>query len=267
LNGLLDLYRQQFRTTLAIQLQYRASLVIWLIGQVLGPLVTLSVWTAVSRSAAGAAGGYGPSDFAAYYIVLMLVNHLTFTWIMYEMEYRVRHGSMSLALLRPVHPIHEDLADNVSYKLLTLPLLLIAAAVLALGFRPSFSVTAWSAAAFLPALFLAFLLRFLMEWTLALAAFWTTRVTAVNQIYFVVTLFLSGQIAPLALMPRAVRTAGMVLPFRWTVGFPVELLLGRLSFLQALEGIGAQLAWIGLCLLILRAVWRAGVRAYGAVGA
>ena len=267
MSGLADLYRQQFRTTIAVQLQYRASLVIWLIGQVLGPLVTLSVWTAVSGSGAGTAGGYGAADFAAYYIVLMLVNHLTFTWIMFEMEYRVRHGSMSLALLRPVHPIHADIADNVSYKLLTLPLLLAAAAVLVLGFRPAFSVPAWSAAAFLPALFLAFLLRFLMEWTLALAAFWTTRVTAVNQIYFVVALFLSGQIAPLALLPGAVRTAGMILPFRWTVGFPVELLLGRLSRMQALEGMAAQLAWIGLCLLVLRVVWRAGVRAYGAVGA
>ena len=267
MSGIADLYRQQFRTTLAVQLQYRASLVIWLIGQVLGPLVTLSVWTAVSRSGAGTAGGYGTSDFAAYYIVLMLVNHLTFTWIMFEMEYRVRHGSMSLALLRPVHPIHADIADNVSYKMITLPLILCAAAVLALGFPPAFRLSAWSAAAFLPALFLAFLLRFLMEWTLALAAFWTTRVSAVNQIFFVVSLFLSGQIAPLALLPRAVQAAGMLLPFRWTVGFPVELLLGRLSFLQAAEGLAAQAAWVGAFLLILRAVWRAGLRSYGAVGA
>lgn len=264
---MIELYRQQFRTTIAVQLQYRASLVIWLISQVLGPLVTLSVWTAVSASGAGQAGGYGPSDFAAYYIVLMLVNHLTFTWIMFELEYRVRHGSMSLALLRPVHPIHADIADNISFKLLTLPLILVAAAVIALGFRPSFHFSAWSVAAFFPSVFLAFLVRFLMEWTLALAAFWTTRVSAVNQIYFVISLFLSGQIAPLSLLPRGVQAAGLILPFRWTVGFPVELLLGRLTFPQALEGLAAQLAWLGLCLLLLRGVWRAGVRAYVAVGA
>jgi ABC-2 type transport system permease protein len=265
--AIVDLYRQQFRTTLAIQLQYRASLVIWLIGQVLGPLVTLSVWTAVSRSGAGSAGGYRPADFAAYFIVLMIVNHLTFTWIMFELEYRVRHGSMSLALLRPVHPIHADIADNVSYKLLTFPLILAAAGVLALGFRPAFTIAPWAAAAFVPSIFLAFLLRFLMEWTLALSAFWTTRVSAVNQIYFVMTYFVSGQIAPLALLPPAVQTAGLVLPFRWTVGFPVELLLGKLTPLQGLEGLGVQLVWVGALLLILRFVWRAGVRTYGAVGA
>ncbi len=267
MNGMVELYRQQFRTTIAIQLQYRAALVIWLIGQVLGPLVTLSVWTAVTASGGGQAGGYTPSDFAAYYIVLMIVNQLTFTWIMFELEYRVRHGSLSMALLRPVHPIHSDIADNVAFKLLTFPLILVAAAVIAVGFRPAFHFSAWSTVAFLPAVFLAFLVRFLMEWTLALAAFWTTRVSAVNQIYFVVSLFLSGQIAPLALLPRGVQAAGLILPFRWTVGFPVELLLGRLSFPQALEGLAAQVAWLGLCLLLLRLVWRAGVRSYGAVGA
>jgi ABC-2 type transport system permease protein len=266
-NGLADLYAQQFRTTLAIQLQYRAALVIWLIGQVLGPLVSLAVWTAVSRSGGGTAGGFAAGDFAAYYLVLMLVNHLTFTWIMFEFEYRVRQGALSLALLRPVHPIHSDIADNVSYKLITLPLMLVAAAVLALGFRPVFHPVPWAVVAFLPALLLAFLVRFLLEWTLALATFWTTRVSAVNQIYFVVALFLSGQIAPLTLLPRPVQIAAAILPFRWTVAFPVELLLGRLTVYQAMTGLAVQAGWLALCLVLLRIVWRAGLRTYSAVGA
>ena len=49
----------------------------------------------------------------------MLVNHVTFTWIMWEYDYRVRQGTLSFALLRPVHPIHADIADNVSFKLIT----------------------------------------------------------------------------------------------------------------------------------------------------
>ena len=56
-------------------------------------------------------------------------------------------------------------------------------------------------AAFVPAILLAFVVRFFMEWTLALAAFWTTRVSALNQMYFMAALFFSGQIAPLELLP------------------------------------------------------------------
>ena len=267
MKGLAGLYAQQFKTSLSMMLQYRASLVIWLISHVLDPLVYLVVWTTVSRSSGGSVGGYGAAEFAAYFIVLMLVNHVTYTWIMFEYEYRERHGSLSFALLRPVHPIHSDLADNISSKIITLPLILAAAAILALIFHPSFHIQAWAAAAFLPALLLAFAVRFLLEWTLALAAFWTTRVSAINQVYFIAALFLSGQMAPLSLLPAPLRLAASILPFRWTMSFPVELLLGHVDWNEAIAGLCVQAGWIALCFILLRLVWRAGVRAYSAVGA
>jgi ABC-2 type transport system permease protein len=265
--GMAELYLQQFKTTFASMLQYRASLVIWLIGHVLEPLIYLIVWSAVSRSSGGSVGGYTAGDFAAYFILLMLVNHVTYTWIMYEYEYRVRQGSLSFALLRPVHPIHADIADNLTSKAISFPGMLLTAVALALIFRPTFHFVPWAVLASILALILAFLLRFLVEWTLALAAFWTTRVSAINQMYFVVTLFLTGQVAPLSLLPSAIQVAAAILPFRWMVAFPVELLLGRLTPIQALTGLAAQAMWLGLILVLVRIVWRAGVRVYSAVGA
>lgn len=261
------LYTQQFRTSLAVMLQYRASLLIWLISHLLEPLVYLVVWSAVSAARGGSVGGFDAAQFAAYFIILMLVNHVTYTWIMWEYEYRVRHGSLSFALLRPVHPIHADLADNISSKIITLPLILAAAGILALIFHPVVHTTAWAAAAFAPAILLAFAVRFLMEWTLALAAFWTTRVSAINRVYYVALLFLSGQMAPLALLPQPIQVLASVLPFRWTTSFPVELLLGRVGWQEALMGLGIQAAWILVCLVLLRLVWKAGVRVFTAVGA
>jgi ABC-type uncharacterized transport system permease subunit len=82
--GLAEIYLQQFKTGVASIVQYRATLVIWLIGNILEPLIYLVVWSTVSRSTGGSIGGYEARDFAAYYIVLMLVNQVTFTWVMYE---------------------------------------------------------------------------------------------------------------------------------------------------------------------------------------
>ena len=267
MKGLAELYVQQFKTTLAMMFQYRASLLIWMIGHVLEPLVYLIVWSVVAASEGGSVGDYTKREFAAYFIVLMLVNHVTYTWIMYEFEYRIRHGSLSFALLKPVHPIHSDIADNVSSKVITLPFMLVIAVVLAVIFHPSLSPPPWAIGVFVPALLLAFLVRFLLEWTLAQAAFWTTRVSAINQTYFVLLLFLSGQIMPLTLLPHPVRILAEVLPFRGMVGFPVELLLGRLTPAEALMGLGIQAAWVITGLVLLRVVWRAGVRVYSAVGA
>ncbi len=264
---LADIYAQQFKVTMASFIQYRAALVIWLIGHVLEPLVYLVVWTTVTRSTGGEVGGFTAADFAAYFIVLMVVNHMTYTWIMYEYDYRVRQGTLSPELLRPVHPIHSDIADNITSKLITLPGMLAIAGLMSLVFRPAFRAVPWAMAAFVPVVLLAFIVRFVTEWTLALAAFWTTRVSALNQAYFMAMLFFSGQIAPLELLPQPVRIVAFVLPFRWTIGFPAELLLGRLTPAQALTGVGMQLAWLAAGVLVMKRVWRAGLKVYSAVGA
>ncbi len=247
--------------------QYRASLAIWMIGHVLEPLIYLIVWSTVSNTEGGSVGDYSTQQFAAYFIVLMLVNHISYTWIMYEFEYRIREGLLSAALLKPVHPIHSDIADNVSSKLVTLPMMIIIAIGLAVIFHPVASPQPWALVLAIPVLFLAFLVRFLLEWTLAQAAFWTTRVNALNQTYFVLVLFLSGQLAPLTLFPYPIQVIAAILPFRWLIGFPVELLLGRLTLVEGLTGLGAQAIWLVIALALVRITWRAGLRIYTAVGA
>jgi len=186
---------------------------------------------------------------------------------MYEFEYRIRQGSFSFSLLRPVHPIHSDIADNISSKIITTPSMLIVAIVLGFVFHISLAPPLWAVAFLLPSLLLAFAVRFILEWTLAMLAFWTTRVGAANQTYFVLMLFLSGQFAPLALLPGPVQTLANILPFRWLIGYPIDLIMGKLTIDQALIGLGVQSAWLIVSYVLLRIVWRAGIRVYSAVGA
>jgi ABC-2 type transport system permease protein len=56
------------------------------------------------------------------------------------------------------------------------------------------------------------------------------------------------------------------LPFRYMVGFPVEVLLGQLSTPGVLTGLVYQIGWLLVAWLAFRAMWRQGVRRYAAVG-
>lgn len=264
---LIDVYAAKFRAEIAVQVAYRGALAIWLLGLLLEPIIFLVVWTTVARSQAGTVGGFGAGDFAAYFTVLMVVNQLTFTWHFFFFEWRVRHGELSPLLLRPVHPIHNDVAENLTFKLLTMVGVLPVAAFLVVTFGAVFRPEPWQLLAFVPALVLAMTLRFILEWTLALAAFWLTRTAALNNAYYLLILFLSGQIAPLSLLPPFIQTIAAVLPFRWMVSFPVELALGRLTATEVAIGYAAQVGWIAVALVLLRLAWRAGVRRYSAVGA
>lgn len=266
MTALLRLYGSLMRIAILTNLQYRASGLIWMIGMILEPVIYLIVWSSIARSGGEELAGFDARDFAAYYLVFFLCTHVTFSWIMEVFQYRVQQGTLSFELLRPVHPIHEDLADNVGYKLVMLVVLLPAAAALYFTFEPRFTPVGWSLALFVVALPLGFFVRFLVEWSLALSAFWTTRTTAVNRAYYSVLLFLSGRVAPIALLPVWLADTARALPFYWMVGFPVELALGRLTPTEALRGIGTQVVWVAVALAMLSLLWRAATRRYAAVG-
>ena len=85
LAGLARVYRAIFRASIAVMLQYRIALLIWMLAHIMGPLIYLVVWSTVAGG--GRVAGYAAADFAAYYLVLFVVNHATFTWIIYEYEF------------------------------------------------------------------------------------------------------------------------------------------------------------------------------------
>ena len=143
-----------------------------------------------------------------------------------------RQGTLSPLLVRPVHPIHQHIANNLTFKLLTMAVVIPVVVVLTIVFRPNFTISAWTALAFIPALILAMALRFAVEWTLASPAFWVTRVTAINQLYFVVFLFLSGFVVPLTCCRTGASPSPScsLLPDAWLPGRAAP---GRLSPNQA----------------------------------
>lgn len=262
-----DYYRSKVKAALLVRLQYRGNFLVWTFAGIIQPLILLSVWDRVAQSRDGQLGGFVTGDFAAYFIVMMVVQSITRTWIMWEFGFRIRQGTLSPIMLWPLHPIHPDVAENIAFKLLEMFPILAACGVLSLLFPPHIGTSGLHALLFVPALLLAAVLRFLLEWTLALAAFWMVRVTALNQVYHAAGLLLSGQIAPLSLFPETIQALAATLPFRYFLSFPVEVLLGRLSGVDMAIGFAIQATWICIAYVSFRILWRLGVRRHTAVGA
>lgn len=262
-----DYYRSQLAIDISLNIAYRGATAIWIFSSIMQPLVSLVVWRTVAGSN-GTAGGFTADQYTAYFIMVLIVSNMTFIWHMWEFEYRIRTGAFSPLLLRPIHPIHNDVSENLSFKLLGLVGIVPAAIILGIVFDADFGgTTALDVLAFVPALLLAMVLRFVVEWTLALAAFWLTKVSAINNLFDVFFLFLAGQFAPLDVMPGWIQTLAILSPFPWSIAFPVEVALGHRSGTEILVGYGAQLAWIGIAVAVLALVWNRAASRYGAVGA
>lgn len=263
---LLDYYRNQYAIDLSLNIAYRGAAAIWVLSSIMQPLVSLVVWRTVAGSD-GEAGGITADEYTAYFIMVLIVSNLTFIWHMWEFEWRIRTGAFSPLLLRPIHPIHNDISENLSFKTLGLVGIIPASIILGVVFNADFGgTTPLDIIAFLPALLLAMALRFIVEWTLALAAFWLTKVSAINNLFDVLFLFLGGQFAPLDVMPGWIQTLALLSPFPWSIAFPVEVALGQRSGADILIGYGAQLGWIAVAGAVLALVWKRAVSTYSAVG-
>jgi ABC-2 type transport system permease protein len=266
LRSLADFYVTMIRTRIQSQFQYRAATYMYLIGMVAEPVIYLVVWSTIARSHGGQVGGITPGGFAAYYIVWTLVRNMNIVFTPYGWEYRIREGQLSGALLRPLHPLHSDVAEFAGGKVIWVLLYLPIAAGLTLIFKPTFSVSALEGIVFFIAIWGAYLIRTMFLWLLGMISIWTTRASAAFETYILSELLLSGRLVPLKLMPHWSQTLAAWLPFKWTFYFPIEALVGNLSTSSLLTGLGMQALWtlIGLALVVV--CFRASVRHYTAVG-
>lgn len=262
----LDFYLTSIKIAIQVQFQYRVANYFYMIGMIAEPVIYLVVWTTIARSHGGSVSGYTAGQFAAYYIVWTLVRNMNIVFTPYGWEPRIQYGQFSAMLLRPIHPIHYDLAYFMGWKVVVIILWLPIAAILSLVFHPTFTPNVVDIVVFVVAIWGAYLIRSVLLWVLGLITFWTTRVSSIYELYFAAELLLSGRLVPLGLMPAWVRELAGFLPFQWTFGFPIEALIGRLSTTQLLFGLGMQLLWIAIGSGLVALLWLPAVRRYSAVG-
>jgi ABC-2 type transport system permease protein len=264
--AMIDFYLTMMRTAMQTQFQYRVSTYMYLLGMVAEPVIYLVVWTTIARSNGGQVAGITAGGFAAYYIVWTLVRNMNIVFNPYGWEWRIREGRLSGQLLRPLHPIHYDIAENAGGKVIWVLLYLPIAAALTLIFHPTFNVTPLGTVVFLAAIWGAYLIRTMNHFLLGMVTFWTTRGSALFETYIRAELLLSGRLVPLQLMPGWVQVIANWLPFKWTFFFPIEALIGNLSTTSLLGGVAMQVLWIGIGGGLALLFWRASVRHYTAVG-
>ncbi len=245
-------------------LQYRSFFFLLAFGWMIPPLIYLFVWATAAGS--GTVGGLSRGGFVAYYLLLILVNQLTYAQTNWTVGDVIRYGGMNTQLLRPLAPIFDalssELAGKVVYMLFVIPI----TALLALVLHPELHVTREALLVSIPALVLAWALRFFWGYWLALLAFWAARADALLALQDTLIFLLAGQVAPVILLPGVIRNVATVLPFRYMVSFPVEVLMGQVSGLTLWQGFALQAGWLVIALALFALIWRAGVRQYAAVG-
>ncbi|MBX3049315.1 MAG: ABC-2 family transporter protein [Anaerolineales bacterium] len=266
LSDRIKMYMVAGRQAIIEQLQYRLANMMFMVHILIEPVIYLVVWTTVSEAQGGSVGGYTTAQFAGYYIIWTLVRQFNLSMGPHSFHWRIKEGRLAAELLRPVHPLQVDIGYYLGYKIPQVIYWLPMGILLWLLFRPEVNPELWQILVFPVALMLAFFVRFLFMWVLGLVCFWTERVDAIFELYFVLELLFSGRLVPLSVMPAWAQTVANFMPFQWTFYFPIEVLLGRVDPQALGWGLLAQLAWITGGYLFIMLVWKQAIKHFTAVG-
>jgi len=252
------------RVGLAEMIAYRAEFIIWILTTNM-PLVMMALWTAVAAD--GPVGRFDSKAFQAYYIATLMIRLLTNTWMVWQLTMDIRQGALATRLLRPLHPLLAYAAEHMAAvpirALMVSPLLIVLLVVtpghLALG-------TPLRLGIFLASLAGAWLLLFFMMALIGSLALYIESAVGIFEVWLGLHFILSGYLVPQQLMPRWVVPISNVLPFRYSLGFSVETMIGLNTKAQALRDLGIQWLYVAVLFAATLAVWRQGMRRFVAFG-
>jgi ABC-2 type transport system permease protein len=246
----------------AYMVEYRAELMLWVLSGSL-PFILMGVWL---KAAQNGQFGLAPLDFARYFLGAFLTRQFTVVWVIWDFEREVVEGQLSNRLLQPIDPVWRHFAAHFAERFARMPFA-IALVILFFALYPQafWIPSLGTVLLFLLTIILSFCLRFLMQYTMAMFAFWIERAVAIEQFWFLFFLFLSGLVAPLEVFPPLLREITLWTPFPYLVYFPTAILVGLPIDLA--RGFAVMIGWTLVFLVLNRLLWRRGLKQYSGMGA
>jgi ABC-2 type transport system permease protein len=269
-------YLGSFSLGLRGALEYRVNFFMSLLGAVTPVVIQTALWTCLyAPGSSGDAGGSGDELFGftyaqmlLYVVVANIVSRLVRTGFEYELNDDIRSGGLDRFLVKPIGYFGFRLARFAGSKLAETLFMgaALAVALVVLSALTGFAPSAVGILGFLAALVVAFVLNFLIFWCVGLVGFWLTEIGFFFEAARIVIITASGGIFPLSVFGPEVEAVLRVLPFRFTIQFPTDVLCGRVSGAELASGLAAAAFWSLALLGLCRAVWAAGIRRFVAVG-
>lgn len=251
---------------LSKEFSYRGQILVWVIADFIKIVGLSFVWIAASK----ATNDISQSYVISYYLLLLLVSKLTTD---FTPEYGLRNivsGVFSNYLLKPFSYLTEylgiNLASNALRFFIFLPAFLFGIILawkfdlLIFGFYPYHVFLA------LVAIVLGFLINFLLGNILTLVSFKIKETDGIRIFYYNVAAFLSGEYVPFIFLPFLLQFGLQLLPFRYTLSFPVEILTGRLGAYDLRLGFLIAGIWLVVLWFVYKLTFKLSIKKYEAEG-
>lgn len=234
--------------------------IVYSIRTLIEPLILLIFWQAV----AVANHTTDVSSVTIYFISSALIQRFTSSWIGDDLKSKIQTGELSRYLLTPGSAILNFLTFELNLKkrrlLVTIPLTMVLYAL----FLPHIQYTPHylQLLALVVAIPCAYSIYFCLRMLIACLAFWFFQISGFEDISNAIGPFLDGSFIPPVFFPQGVATIVKLLPFRYSLSFPLELISFDIPTSEMWWSMGAMLFWTITLIASSYWVWHQGLRKY-----
>jgi len=237
-----------------------------------GPIyfaVQYFIWTSI-YSAGMTIQNMDLTEILRYYGISAVIGYLTFDFAEWNVQMLIHTGQYTTFLHRPISHIYFAFSQKVGHRILGffnefLPVCLLFYFIFHINLLPVNLFYGIIAAGF------SFILRFLINYTIGLSAFWLTRSNGVSGIFSLISSICSGAIIPLSFLPLFFQKLLLFLPFQYILYVPIKVFLGQTDLAGATLSIPALLGLQAVMVLLMwglaLVVEHFGIKKYTGVGA
>lgn len=255
---------QEAKMYLSTELAYRWQVFIWVISDALQPLILGTVWASVAKNG----GIFSVSHVVTYFLLVTVVSKLTKDWSVNYITNTVINGEFSKYLLKPFNYLAEMFGISIGSRMLRI-IFLIPVLITAFMFFGNFIVltlTFEKVMLAILALIIAFVINFLLGNTFSLLSFFIQQIIGLRTFYEHAVIFLSGEGIPLSAYPQWILFYVELLPFRYTLSFPIEVLMGKVTGARMFEGFVISIVWVIILVITYKVLFRYVLKNYEAFG-
>jgi ABC-2 type transport system permease protein len=233
---------------------YRVNSYAGIINTIVMIFVNIAIWRAIYEEEATLEGLQ--FKLVMTYIVLSFLMQSVFVMDEYLIQGKVRNGSISTDMLRPINFLNYVFSHNMGIMLFRIiiqltPALLVA--ILFIKILPPFSPLI--AVYFAISVVCGYLVLYSINLAVWLTSFWYFEIFSFITIKDAAVMILSGALLPVWFMPDWLYNFVQITPFGSIYSVPISIYLGQLPETEIFTKIILQLIWIIVFQVIARLMW------------
>lgn len=245
---------------------YRMSLLIWRLRQFLSSFMALTVWS-VFYQADSTSLNYTHETMITYIFLVGVLQSLIMATSLHGLADRIYSGDFSNDLLKPVNYFAYFFTQELADKSKNVFFIIVETTLLYLIFKPTIIFPpAGILLLFLLWSILGMLMNFCVSLLFGALGFWSPETWGPRFLFFILIDLTAGKLFPLDILPATIQKVLLFTPAPYLSFMQTQLFLERVPQTEMHIITGKFILWLAALTLLVKLIWRKGIKIYGAMG-